>query len=763
MKRKNTPEISQAERIEPAEEDERDATDSSAKKETDLSRRRFLIVGSGAAASVIIAEQLVRGQQPGSGQGGGRGQGSGRGQGRGRGSGAGQGGRQTRAQLKAPRVSALNESNSSFSPPFCEPEAACARTVNGQSVLNLTLNVEMTTWRFTCDGQTSYGQIPIYNGAVPGPTMYVDPGSRLSIVMNNRLPTQSPWSGDHCGQMKMDGTQPTPAECFMHTNLHTHGLMVSPSSILTNGKLHCVPSPNNCGPVDSSQITFSSDDVLADIAPGGKNNYCIVLPDFHEPGTYWYHAHTHGSTGYQVSSGMAGTLVIREPVGQELVQDDRDKVFLMQEVIFTPTGTNNPAIPPVYTEQSTTQFSAGFLINGLCRPTLQLKTGQTQRWRFVNATGTPRGLMKLRLIKMSNDPQAVIDDTDIFDCGQDPTGGGTICLVKPALVNRNAIMNLIAVDGISFYGFPPQPVRQHLIASGNRADFLINIPTAQSLTTGPGKYVLVKDGFPKDGFTYNLNPSLTDKVQVGLTLPPSMRTTQVLAYIEVYPLNANEPVEKLPTIIPGKRPDYLQAIGAVTVPEERVVTFNAANKGGPGGGQFSIDGKFYDPTNLGIVAKLNTAEQWLLQNSGNDIPHPFHIHVNPFQIGGMNPDGSLSGRTIDFEVDAADRKGPPLDKSNPCNWIWQDTVAIPSQYPPPPGPPPPGPIGQLRLRTRFLNYPGEYVLHCHILIHEDLGMMTNVTIQDDGNGVGPCVTLPTYPPASADCIKRTMTTPKCST
>lgn len=758
MKRKNTPEISQAQRIEQAEEDEHSGTNSSAQKETDLSRRRFLIFGSGAAASVIIAEQLALGQQPGSGQGGGRGQG------RGRGGGGGQGGRRT--LLKAPRVSALNESTSAASPHFKEPEATFARVVNGQSVLNLTLNVEMTTWRFTCDGETTYGQIPIYNGAVPGPTMYVDPGSRLSIVMNNRLPKVSPWSGDHCGQMKMDGTQPTPAECFMHTNLHTHGLLVSPSSIMTNGKLRCVPAPSNCGPLDSSQITFSSDDVLADIAPGARNNYCIVLPDFHEPGTYWYHAHTHGSTGYQVSSGMAGALVIREPVGHELVQDDRDKVFLMQEVIFTPTGTNNPAIPPVYTEQSTTQFSAGFLINGLCRPTLQMKTGQTQRWRFVNATGTPRGLMKLRLIKMSNNPQAVINDTDIFDCGQDPTGGGIICLVKPALVKQNAIMNLIAVDGISFYGFPPQPVRQHLIAAGNRADFLINIPAALSASTGPGKYVLVKDGFPKDGFTYNLNPSLTDKVQVGLTLPASMRTTQVLAYIEVYPASANEPVEQLPKVIPGTRPDYLQGIATVTVPDERVVTFKASNPSGtPGGGVFSINDKFYNPNDLGIVAKLNTAEQWLLQNAGNDLPHPFHIHVNPFQIGGRNPDGTLSGRTIDFEVDAADRKVPPLDPANPCNWIWQDTVAIPSQYPPPPAPPkttpPAGPIGQLRIRTRFLNYPGQYVLHCHILIHEDLGMMTNVTIEDDGNGVGPCTTLPTYPPASAACIKNTMPLQKC--
>jgi hypothetical protein len=59
------------------------------------------------------------------------------------------------------------------------------------------------------------------------------------------------------------------------------------------------------------------------------------------------------------------------------------------------------------------------------------------------------------------------------------------------------------------------------------------------------------------------------------------------------------------------------------------------------------------------------------------------------------------------------------------------------------------------MRTRFLVYPGEYVMHCHILIHEDVGMMANVKINDDGTGIGPCVPLSQPTQNAIDCVTRT--------
>jgi hypothetical protein len=49
-----------------------------------------------------------------------------------------------------------------------------------------------------------------------------------------------------------------------------------------------------------------------------------------------------------------------------------------------------------------------------------------------------------------------------------------------------------------------------------------------------------------------------------------------------------------------------------------------------------------------------------------------------------------------------------------------------------------GPVpGFFRMRSRFVDYPGNYVMHCHILAHEDRGMMTIVELQPAGGAHGP--------------------------
>jgi FtsP/CotA-like multicopper oxidase with cupredoxin domain len=716
MKRKNTLIESQDQEIEPTEDGEREESpDTTSKNQSSLDRRRFLTRGMGAAAGVfaIANTSLVSAQRrrnrPGAGQGPGAGMGK-----------------------------AQTAGNSSTSPPFREPEVVEARHIGGESVLNFTLNAEMTQWRSMCGGQNYY-DVPIFNQGVPGATFLVDPGTTMNLVLNNRLPVKSPFTGDQCGTHSHSEAPPKSAlpkpECFMHTNLHTHGLFVSPCSLDMNDNISCGPYA-----IDGIRppLKSSSDDVLIDIYPQQKANYCIVLPDFHAPGTYWYHSHLHGASGYQVASGMAGVIIIREPPGQELVQPDRDKIWFMQEVSYgeikNDVGQTFPSVYGNLATESTGMPDSTFYINGLCKPTLQMFTGQTQRWRFINGTGTPRGLMKLRLIKMSENPKAVINDADVVKIVQGQQGP---TLVTPP-ASRNTVMNLIAVDGLSFYGFAPQPVKQHLIAAGNRADFLINIPLNQTpgQGSGPGKYVLLKDAFPKDATSINS----TDYVGA------SLKSAQVLAYIEVYPSTYyNEPI---PTKIPGERPRYLQAIGKVDkvregpTPGSPTLDFQS-----PGKAQFQINGKFYDPNVIDVAAPLNTAEEWTIGNKEGANTHPFHIHVNPFQ---------MVGRTIDFEVEKP--QSEKMDPNDPCNWMWMDTVALPIS---------PNPI---KIRTRFLVYQGEYVLHCHILVHEDVGMMMNVKIcaEDDkkcaesdrgkGKGVEPCKKLKDYPDPARNCIDRTKKT-----
>jgi FtsP/CotA-like multicopper oxidase with cupredoxin domain len=672
MQRKHTLESADEYESMPQQETQQDGGPArTAEKPLGVSRRRFLFAGAGAAAAMAAGPAVVHAQ------------------------------RESGASKAEPAASAVASTTATTFNQFMQPQRLYAQG----GTLGLTLNA---VWQPL--GNPPPASIPTYNGYVTGPTLVINPGDQMQITLNNNLqtslyqPPPYPFSADQCGHDAH--TTPPKPECFTHTNLHAHGLFVSPSSVLTDGTFHCIDQ-GGCGTLDSGKITCSSDDVLVDIAAGSSNSYKICVPSFHGAGTYWYHSHLHGSSGYQVSSGMAGAIIIPEPPGQAIVPPQQDVVFLMQEVI---SGVSN-GYPAVYGN-----LGGGggppqtfFYINGLKQPTIQMQAGQTQRWRFINATATPQGLTKLRLISCGTG-----------DCPTPPPAVGSA---------SDVLMNLIAVDGISFHGFPPQPVRAHLMGPGNRADFLINLPA--------GNYVLYKDSFPQDA------TCITSTAYVGATIG----SKQVLTYINVQPSSYTEAP---PTTIPGTRPFYLQPITNVDTTRTPVFFQN------PGQAEFQINNQYYPNQQPPITAQLNTAEEWTLDNSTGNNTHPFHIHVNPFQI---------KGRTIDFETDTG---GTPsgMDPTNPCNWMWMDTVALPMTqaqiingnptYTPCPQVTNQDSVnGQLTMRTRYLVYPGEYVIHCHILIHEDVGMMANVTIKNDSSGIGPCVPLSQPTENAVACVNRT--------
>jgi FtsP/CotA-like multicopper oxidase with cupredoxin domain len=92
--------------------------------------------------------------------------------------------------------------------------------------------------------------------------------------------------------------------------------------------------------------------------------------------------------------------------------------------------------------------------------------------------------------------------------------------------------------------------------------------------------------------------------------------------------------------------------------------------------------------------KLGTASQWMLKGEGG-YPHPFHIHVNPFEV---------------------ERREPGADGQMTAVKVWKDTINVPADGSP------------IVVWSRYLRFEGEFVLHCHILGHEDMGMMQRIRI-----------------------------------
>ena len=523
--------------------------------------------------------------------------------------------------------------------PFSEPKSVYSQDRKAKLKLNV-LQGAVTLKRNEAVG---FEDVPTrsYNGQIPGPTIVVNPGDKIKILLKNWLP---PNDDKEC--------IPNCPNCFNTTNLHFHGLHVSPSSICKNG-----------------QNVLSSDDVLFELPPAPtseerptRHRFCVWLPKFHAPGTHWYHAHRHGSTAIQVSNGMVGAIIVKDKPQDKIVEDSEDKVWILQEVV----GTNDV---DVYCRGSGagpgggSPFPGEFLVNGKLRPTITVQQGKIQRWRFINATATPRGLMNLKLCK-----------------ADEACDTSTTC-------NNTAVMYLIAVDGISFYGKAPQPVSQDgwNMGPGNRADFLIKL-------TEPGLYKVIKDQFVGNG----ANASAVSK--------------QVLAYVQVRASGFNEPLLK---VIPGTPPDYLKPIQPSEIinpdkPREINFSINPPR----GGGKFLINNQLYDSKCVNVEVALGTAEVWQLKTSSGSA-HAFHIHVNPFQLVG----------------DKIEPNGP----DDPSNWRWWDTISVE-----------PGADNTLTIWNRFLDYSGEFVFHCHLLTHEDQGMMQNVRVKSTPNhrGIGPCCSAP---------------------
>jgi FtsP/CotA-like multicopper oxidase with cupredoxin domain len=119
---------------------------------------------------------------------------------------------------------------------------------------------------------------------------------------------------------------------------------------------------------------------------------------------------------------------------------------------------------------------------------------------------------------------------------------------------------------------------------------------------------------------------------------------------------------------------------------------------------------------------LGKVDEWTLTSRDKSGGHPFHIHVNPFQVvrieNAAGDDVSVTGEPEKADMQYANLQG-----------TWKDTIFVKEGY-------------KIVIRTRYERFNGQFVLHCHILNHEDRGMMENVRIVDPANRDAPENFLP---------------------
>jgi len=430
-----------------------------------------------------------------------------------------------------------------------------------------------------------------------GPTLHVNRGDTIRIRMENNLPDSIPLAPNtntaDTSVSQMTGPQPI--------NNHMHGLHVSPAG--------------------------SSDNVLIEIPQEMGFVYEYTIPQDQPDGLFWLHNHRHEFTSDQTYRGLASMIIVGNNANiDKNAASNIDQIasipnqFVMAMQTQNLAKANDPSIPsylvnpqmdgaaysvtnpsgavgaplqylqyfqggsvsantPGTAGGPATSFIKQYTINGLVNPTITAAIGESQVWSFANiSSGTN---FQIGLYNGST-----LVSNNLFQISQD----------------GNALVNPVAGNGL-------------IIAPGSRYSFVITAPL-------------------------NANTSYTLKafdIASGTSAPASSSAISLVTITASTIIGSTSAINTSTVLTSSTNPAFVD-LSTATIAANRTVVFssqvanpNAGNSiSGGGGNQFQINGESF-PENVIFQPRLGTVEEWTLLNYSNQ-PHPFHIHVNDFQV-----------------------------------------------------------------------------------------------------------------------------------
>ncbi len=416
------------------------------------------------------------------------------------------------------------------------------------------------------------------NGAFLAPTLILNRGQQVTLNVQNQLADT--------------------------TTIHWHGLNVSPAN-------------------DGGPHTY--------ILPGQTWQPSFTVLDW--ASTYWYHPHLHHKTVQHVAAGIAGMIIVRDPLEAALALP---RTYGVDDIpVIIQTRQFNASNQIVVGQH----LDTAIMINGTLKP-------------FVNL---PAQRVRLRLLN------------------------GSIERVYNIGLSTNVSFQLIGTDG-GLLAAPVALTRLQL-APGERAEIVVDLSGKMGQTLQLMSYGA------------QLPSAIYGATQAG------MGAGQQLPGYSTNPLNGanfnllqmqvgaptNEPAAPLPATLVAH-----VGFNANQADTTRILTFMSANMGPTAiQGPFMINNAHFDKNVINQRVPFNDTEIWELRNQ-TPIGHPFHLHNVPFYVLSVNgavPAPALAGR--------------------------KDVVFVPA-------------MGTVRFITRFDTFYDDampYMYHCHMLTHEDGGMM----------------------------------------
>jgi len=576
------------------------------------------------------------------------------------------------------------------SPLPANPDQVCARGAQGSTApepedlrsQNGVLKVELMFRAVTGkNGQTRYCYVA--KDGTQAPNLRLHPGDELILLLKNeaQIPhgisaqtMNHPMSEPMPHSAKMDGSSASDpclggAMTAATTNLHFHGLVIPP-------------------------VCHQDETLKTLIQPADPPfEYRFVIPKDTPPGLYWYHPHPHGFSKAQVLGGASGALIV-EGIEQASAEAAGlpERVFIVRDQDLVnpdaaPVQTDSMPAPIVLRDAEGDAINTGtgggkpakdLSLNFVPVPypeyppaVIKMKPSEKQFWRVLNASAIT--YLDLQVL-FSGNPQLVgvvaLDGVPLSENGD--VAHGTIWKSHIAL--------------------PP----------AGRAEFIVKGPTegiqaslvTRTVDTGPA--------------------GENDPTRPLATIVASRAAPETHSRLPLtsQPVTARNPTDgTLVASTAPMLPAHINSgwLGEVAPVRERKLYFSEEaldpkDPSSPTKFYITVEGEKpvqFDPqaTAPNITVRQGDVEDWIIENRSQEL-HAFHIHQIHFILKEWN--------------------GIPLDEP-----YLRDTINV--QYWD--GHSPQYPSVRLRMDFRDPRIVGTFVYHCHLLEHEDGGMMGTIRVE----------------------------------
>jgi FtsP/CotA-like multicopper oxidase with cupredoxin domain len=479
-------------------------------------------------------------------------------------------------------------------------------------------------------------------------------------------------------------------------------LRLNPGDTLIVNYTNNLPAPpNGAGYTNATNLHYhglhvspanGSDDEIDMLAqPGQTLHYTIAIPSTHPPGLYWYHTHAHGETERQTLSGMSGAIVI-EGISQyaPATAAAAERIIVMRDTL-TP-GELLPNADPL--QINAMRWAKSHAAYGASGTQVRGKsTKQTQNPYVVVDPLYRRISQPVTASAHCRGPETPFRDWTVNGLTQPAIG------IKPGetqfwrMVNAgadtyldvqvdNTVMQIVAIDGVPVsngVNTPPTLTVGHwLLPPASRVEFLV---------TGPA-----------GGAPLSLRTNCVDSGPSGAAMPAAVLATL-------------DPTTSVPgAAVHGRHVTSLRSARS-TWARARAIKAAAQSSGTliqqtvTYSDQNTINGVAYNPGGPPLFyAQSGTVQEWTVVNNSQQI-HTFHIHQIHFVVEAINGVTQAQQYVMDnVNIPAATVNGP----------------------------------GTVKLLLDFTDpiIVGTFLVHCHILAHEDAGMMAQIRV-----GTAPPLTL----------------------